>query len=79
LRRLPGLLWLLKLLHCNWIWLRIHEVWLREVRAKLVRHWGGDAHHCFLLLNPGDILFGFWAPFGAMSSSVILVVEVPIS
>jgi hypothetical protein len=67
------------MLHCNWIWLRIHKVRLPEVRTKMVWHCGGDAHHCFLLLNPGDILFGFWAPFGAMSSSVILPVEVRIS
>jgi hypothetical protein len=38
LRRLPGWLRLLKLLHCGWIWLRIHELWLPEVWAKLVRH-----------------------------------------
>jgi hypothetical protein len=63
----------------NLIWLRIHEVWLPEVRAKLVRHRGGDAHHCLLLLNPGNILLCFWAPFGAMSSYVILAVEVRIS
>jgi hypothetical protein len=56
---LPGWLLLLKLLHCNWVWLIIHEVWLPEVRAKLVRHWGGDAHYCLLLLNPGNILLGF--------------------
>jgi hypothetical protein len=36
--RLPGWLWLLKLLHCDWIWLRIHKLWLPEVRAKLVRY-----------------------------------------
>jgi hypothetical protein len=45
----------------------------------LVQHWGGDTHHCFLLLNSYYILLGFWAPFGAMSSSVILAVEVWIS
>jgi hypothetical protein len=38
----------------------------------LVRHWGGDAHHCLLLLNPGNILLGFWAPFGAMSSCILV-------
>jgi 3-dehydroquinate dehydratase len=54
-------------------------MWLPEVRAKLVRHRGGDAQHCFLLLNPGDVLFGFWAPFGAMSSSMIPPVKVRIS
>jgi hypothetical protein len=67
------------LLHCDWIWLRIHKLWLPEVRAKLVRYWGGDTHHCLLLLNSSNILLGFWAPFGAMSSSVILTVEVWIS
>jgi hypothetical protein len=54
-------------------------VWLLEIWAKLVRHCGCDAQHCFLLLNPGDVVFGFRAPFGAMSSSVILAVEVRIS
>jgi hypothetical protein len=38
LRGLPQWLWLLKLLHCNWIWLRVHELWLPEIRAELVRH-----------------------------------------
>jgi hypothetical protein len=45
----------------------------------LVRHWGCDAHHCLLLMNSCDILLGFWAPFGAMPSSVILAIEVRIS
>jgi hypothetical protein len=54
-------------------------VWLPEVRAKLVRHCECDARHCLLLLNHGNILLGFWAPFCAMSSSVILAVEVRIS
>jgi hypothetical protein len=29
---------LLKMLHCNWTWLRVHELWLPEIRVKLVRH-----------------------------------------
>jgi hypothetical protein len=79
LRRLPGWLWLLKLLHCDWILLIVHKLWLPEVQAKLVQHWGGDTYHCLLLSNSGNILLGFWAPFGAISSSVILSVEVWIS
>jgi hypothetical protein len=43
---LPRLLWLLKLLHCDWTWLRIHKLWLSEAWAKLIWHWGGDTHHC---------------------------------
>jgi apolipoprotein N-acyltransferase len=38
LGRLPGWLLLLKLLHCYWIWLSIHEMWQPKVRAKLVQH-----------------------------------------
>jgi hypothetical protein len=76
---LPWWLWLLKLLHCNWIWLRVHEMWLPEIRVKLVWHWGCDAHYSFLLLTSGDVLLGFWAPFGAMSSSMILTIEVRVS
>jgi hypothetical protein len=38
LRGLSRWLWLLELLHCNWTWLRVHELWLPEIRAKLVRH-----------------------------------------
>jgi hypothetical protein len=38
LRGLPRWMWLLKLLHRNWTWLRVHELWLPEIRAKLVRH-----------------------------------------
>jgi hypothetical protein len=72
-------LWLLKLLHCNWTWLRIHELWLLEAWAKLIWHCGGNSHHGFLLLNSSNVLLGFWAPFGGMTSSVILAVEVWIS
>jgi hypothetical protein len=79
LRRLPRWLWFLELLHCDWIWLRIHELWLPEAWAKLVRYCGGNTHHGFLLLNSSNVLLGFWAPFGAMTSSVILAVEVGIS
>jgi hypothetical protein len=25
-------------LHGNWTWLRVHELWLPKIRAKLVRH-----------------------------------------
>jgi hypothetical protein len=67
------------LLHCDWTWLRIHELWLPEAWAKLIWHCGGDTHHGFLLLNSSNVLLGFWAPFGAMTSSVILAVEVWIS
>jgi hypothetical protein len=79
LQRLPRWLWLLELLHCDWIWLRIHELWLLEAWAKLVWHCGGNTHHGFLFLNFSNVLLGFWAPFGAMTSSVILAVEVWIS
>jgi hypothetical protein len=72
-------LWLLELLYCDWIWLRIHELWLPEAWAKLVWYCGGNTHHGFLLLNSSNVLLGFWAPYGAMTSSVILAVEVWIS
>jgi hypothetical protein len=45
----------------------------------LVQDWGYDAHHSFLLLNSCDVLLCFWAPFGAMSSSMILTIEVRVS
>jgi hypothetical protein len=76
LRRLPR--WL-DLLHCDWTWLRIDELWLPEAWAKLIWHFGGNTHHGFLLLNSSNVLLGFWVPFGAMTSSVILVVKVWIS
>jgi hypothetical protein len=79
LRRLPRWLWLLKLLNCDRIWLRIHELWLPEAWAKFICHCGGNTHHGSLLLNSSNVLLGFWAPFGAMTSSVILAVEVWIS
>jgi hypothetical protein len=31
------------------------------------------------LLNSRDVLLGFWAPFGAMSSSMIVTIEVRVS
>jgi hypothetical protein len=68
-----------ELLYCDWIWLRIHKLWLPEAWAKLVRHFGGNTHHGFLLLNSSNVLLGFWAPFGVMTASVILAVEVWIS
>jgi hypothetical protein len=40
---------------------------------------GCDAHHWFLLLNSRDVLLGFSAPFDAMSSSMILTIEVRVS
>jgi hypothetical protein len=27
-----------EMLHCSWTWLRVHELWLPKIRAKLVRH-----------------------------------------
>jgi hypothetical protein len=78
-RNFSNWLWLLKLLHRNWTWLRVHEFWLPEIRANLVQHRGCDAHHSFFLLNSRDIFLGFWAPFGAMSSSMILTIEVRVS
>jgi hypothetical protein len=69
-------LYLLKLLHYDWTWLRIHELWLPEAWVNLIWHYGGDTHQCLLLLNSSNILLGFWAPFGAMTTSVILVVKV---
>jgi hypothetical protein len=77
--RLPRWLWLLKFLHCDWIWLRIHELRLPEAWVKLIWHCGGNTHHGFLLLNSSNVFLGFWAPFSAMTSSVILAVEVWIS
>jgi hypothetical protein len=77
-RGLPWWLWLLKLLHCDWTWLRVHELWLPEVRAKLIRHWGCDAHQSFLLLNSCHVLLGFWAAFSAVSSSMILTIELRV-
>jgi hypothetical protein len=74
LKRLPRWLWLLKLLHCDWTWLRIHELWLPKAWAKLIWHWGGNTHHGFLLLNSGNVHLGFWAPFDAITSSVIIAV-----
>jgi hypothetical protein len=79
LGRLPWWLWLLKLLHCDWTWLIIHKLWLPEVQAKLVWHWGGDNHYCLLLLNSSNILLRFRAPFGTVTSFMILAVEVWIS
>jgi hypothetical protein len=76
LRRLARWLWLLELLHCDWIWLRTHELWLLEAWAKLVRHCGGNVHHGFLLLDSDYVLLSFWAHFGAMASSMILAMEV---
>jgi hypothetical protein len=76
LRRLPRWLWLLELLHCDWIWLRTHELWLLEAWAKLVQHCGGNVHHGFLLLDSDYVLLSFWAHFGAMASSMILAMEV---
>jgi hypothetical protein len=36
--KVAKMVWLLKLLHCDWIWLSIHKLWLPEVLAKLVWH-----------------------------------------
>jgi hypothetical protein len=36
--KVAKMVWLLKLLHCDWIWLRIHKLWLPEVLVKLVWH-----------------------------------------
>jgi hypothetical protein len=63
---LPWWLWMLKLLQGDRTWLRVHELWLPEIRANLVRHWG-----C-------DVLLGFWAPFSVVPSSMILTVEVQV-
>jgi hypothetical protein len=59
LRRLPRWLWLLKLLHCDLVWLRTHELRLPEAWAKLVRHCGGNVQHDFLLLDSCYVLFSF--------------------
>jgi hypothetical protein len=75
-RRLIGWLCMLELLHCDWIWLRTHELWLPEVWTKLARHRGGNTHHGFLLLDSSYVLFSFWACFGAMTSSMILAIKV---
>jgi hypothetical protein len=53
-------------------------LWLLEVRAKLIRHWGCDAHQSFLLLNSCYVRLGLWAPFSAVSSSMILTIEVQV-
>jgi hypothetical protein len=36
-KRVSMMVVLLKMLHCNWTWLRVHELWLPEIRVKLVR------------------------------------------
>jgi hypothetical protein len=59
--------------------LRIHKPWLPEAWTKLVWHCGGNTYHGFLLMNSSNVLLGFWAPFGAMTSSVIFAIEVWIS
>jgi hypothetical protein len=51
-------------------------LWLPEAWAKLVRHYGSNVHHGFLLLDSGYVLLSFWARFGAMASSMILAIEV---